>query len=118
MALNWKWDMKCGELTLVQEHDGKKYEHILSLYQGNAYLIMLNEDSENNTYEMFSFWVDKPHAKRCLGLVKGSANVYYGDFTKLKINKSKCRKADEIVSLFVKACDNITIEVYTKESEE
>lgn len=112
MALHWNWNDKCGEVVLVQE----EREFVISLYEGNAYLIFLREYNEdgNDMYEMFSFWVDKTHARKCLGLAKGHDNIYYGDFTRLRLNKAKCRKAVEIAGLFAKAYDNITIEIYTE----
>ena len=43
MALNWNWKDKCGELVVVQERNGEPHEFTLSLYEGNALLIMLYE---------------------------------------------------------------------------
>lgn len=125
MSLNWNWKDKCGELTVVQERNGEAHEFTLSLYEGNALLIMLYEykDEEGaDMYDMFSFFVDKTHAKKCLGLQKNGdgelINLFDEDwqkFTKIRLNKAKSRNFKDIIELFSKAFDNITIEIYTEE---
>lgn len=128
MSLNWNWKNKCGELVVVQERNGEPHEFTLSLYEGNALLIMLYEykDKEGtDMYDMFSFFVDKTHAKKCLGLQKNGdgelINLFDEDwqkFTKIRLNKAKSRNFKDIVELFSKAFDNITIEIYTEEEKE
>ena len=39
----------------------------------------------------------------------------YSKLTKIRLNKAKCKHVDEIVSAFVKAFNNIEIEIYTEE---
>lgn len=76
MALNWKWSEKAGEM-IFREADGEELK--ISLYQGNALLIMLYEyedETGNEMYNMWSFWADEQHAKNCLGLSKGTDNIY------------------------------------------
>ena len=120
MSLNWDFRKKCGEVTLRQ---GER-EFTLTMYQGNAYLIFLNEWEEDgkDMYSLYSFWADKTHAKRMLGLTKtmdGEKMNYYSDgydkFTKFRFNKTNCRDLGEIVGLIVKAFDNIDIEIYKEE---
>ena len=41
MALYWSWNNKCGELTVKSCIEEK--EVVKTLYEGNAFLIMLNE---------------------------------------------------------------------------
>lgn len=115
MALNWSWSEKCGEAVFEQR--GKEFT--VNLYQGNAYLIFIYEYEEdgNNMYNLFTFWADKVHAKRCLGLEKGYENLYSDERDKLKkirINKSKFSKTSEMVGLLAKAFDDLVIEIYTE----
>lgn len=116
MALYWDWKEKCGEATIVQEYDGERHEYTLSLYTGNAFLIMLNEYEEDGKqmYGMASFWVDEGHMKRCLGLDKkgGHTTNIHRDMTKIRLHKTKCRNLKKIVPALVQAFDNLTIEIY------
>ena len=80
MAIQWKWDEKCGEATLRQTAGDDAREFTLSLYTGNCYLILLHEFEEDGKqmYNMHSFWADKKHMENCLGLTKGKENIYSG----------------------------------------
>ena len=121
MSVNWLWKDKCGELTLEQEINGERKSFPITLYNGNCFLVMIHEFVEDGKerYSFFGFFSDKDHAKRCLGLVKGESNIYDGwqKFTKLRINKAKCRYFKDIVALFSQAYDNLTIEVYSDPDE-
>ena len=79
MSLNWNWSEKCGEAVFEQ----RDKEFTVNLYQGNAYLIFIYEYEEdgNNMYNLFTFWADKGHAKRCLGLEKDYQGVKYNIYT-------------------------------------
>lgn len=88
----------------------------MSLYEGNAYLIVLREDEVNETYSLITFWADKEHMLRCLGLRKDyNNNIYEDSWLKVRINKAKCRNYKQIVSAIAQAFDNITIEIYKEE---
>lgn len=120
MSLNWKWSEKCGEAVVEQR--GKDFT--MSLYQGNAYLIFIYEFKENgkDMYDVWSFWADKEHAKRCLGLAKGKeyCNLYNSEWDKLKtirINKAKHRNASELIGMLVKAFDDLTVEIYSEKGD-
>lgn len=124
MALHWQWDEKCGEATIRQkESDGGETEYTVSLYTGNACLIMLYEREENGqeVYSLWSFWADKQHMKNCLGLNKKegfTSNQYAGPFqriTKIRLNKAKCRYFKDIVPALAQAFDELTIEIFTEE---
>ena len=124
MALNWLWSEKCGEITLVQRHpDEEDRTFKFDLYEGNAYLIMIYEYEEHGEtyYNVNSFFLDKEHAKRMLGLAKDyKDNVFdtpYQTITKLRIDKAKHRRYKDIVTLFAQAFDDITIEVYNSAKE-
>lgn len=118
--LCWSWSDKCGEATIAMtKADGSVQEHVLNLYEGNAYLIMLAEWEEDgkNMYNMYSFWADKAHMKNCLGLNKKEGytdNMYarkYERITKVRLNKAKCRNYRDICTALAQAFDDITIEI-------
>lgn len=117
MALYWDWKEKCGEATLVQEFNGERREFTLSLYTGNAFLIMLYEYEKDGQgmYDMSSFWIDEGHMKRCLGLDKkgGFTDNAHRDITEIRLSKTKCRHLKKIVPALVQAFDNLKIEIYT-----
>lgn len=123
MALNWSWKEKCGEAVLKQTLNDTEKEFTLHLYQGNAYLIFVNEWEEDgkDMYDVWSFWVDKDHAKNCLGISKGDYHNIYTDgwqtITKFRLNKDKMNHFADIVSMIAKAFDNIDIEIYTEKGE-
>ena len=127
MALRWDWKEKVGEIDFEQTRDGKTNTYTLSLYEGNALLIMLYEYNKDgkDMYDMWSFFVDKTHAKKCLGLQKnadGELVNFYDDgwnkITEIRLNKAKSRNFKDIIELFSKAFDNITIEIYTEKDKE
>lgn len=117
MAVTWNWSDKVGEATIYSKI--QKKEFTLNLYQGNAYLIFINEYKENgeDMYNVYSFFVDKTHAKRMLGLEKGETNAFDSGsiiLRDIKFNKKKCRNLAEILGLFTKAFDNLKIEIYSE----
>ena len=123
MALHWQWEDKCGEATLVQMHEGEDDKvFTLSLYPGNAYLIMLHEREEDgkDVWSMFGFWADKDHMKNMLGLNKkdGYTDNYYDSpyqkITKIRLNKTKCRYFKEIMAALAQAFDDLTVEIYSE----
>lgn len=64
MALHWEWKNKLGEIEL--EQNGNKFT--LSVYQGNALMIILYEytDTEGKeVYQMNNFFIDKAHFDNC-----------------------------------------------------
>lgn len=124
MALTWRWNEKVGEAVVAQTIDGETTTYTKTLYEGNAFLIFLSEWDEDgkHMYNLYTFFADDAHAKRCLGLDKKSdmTNIFldgWQTLIKLRINKAKCRNWKKIVTLFSQAFDDITIEIYTKEDE-
>lgn len=123
MAIHWDWKDKIGTATLVQTwpKEGEK-EYTLHLYQGNAFLIMLNEwDEDGQTmWSMFNFFADKDHAKNCLGLNKkdpDSTNILNSGFnrvTKFRLSK-KYRYLKDLVPMLAQAFDDLTIEIYKED---
>lgn len=125
MALLWDWNEKCGEATLWEKrNDGTEQEFPLTLYKGNAFLIMLYEftdDDGTDKYDMVGFFVDKDHAKNCFGLNKKGGhtdNMYEREWqkiTRIRLNKSKYPYTKELVQMLSQAFDNITIEIYSED---
>ena len=116
MSLNWSWKEKVGTITCVN-HKGEEYE--VSLYDGNAYLIEIYEFIEDGKelYTMHGFFLDKTHAKRCLGLTKDcTENLYKDLWKKVRLNKNYPH-LKEFTRMLVQAFNNITIEVYNEEKE-
>ena len=122
MALHWNWDEKVGDLTITQRRGDGTRDFNISLYTGNAYLIMIHEfknEEGEELYNLYNFWTDRDHMKRCLGLVKGyetyGENCYEGEWVKIRFNKKKMDKVilKGIVSALAQAFDNLTIELYT-----
>lgn len=122
MALHWQWKNKCGIATFKAAWDNDKLFDV-NLYEGNATLIFVNEFIEDGVekYNVFSFFADDNHMKRCLGLSKGYENIFADGHNnvlkKIRFNKKKMGKANlnKLVSAFAKAFDNITIEIYSEE---
>ena len=124
MSLNWRWNEKCGEAIIRQTIDNEKREFTKSLYEGNAFLIFLNEwkEDDKNMYSLYSFFADEKHAKTCLGLTKDNDydNMFVGGLDtliKIRINKKKSRNWKKIITLFAQAFDNIDIEIYSEDDK-
>ena len=109
MAIQWKWDEKCGEATFKLE-DG--YTYNVDLYVGNCFLIMIREFVEDGTekYMLESFFADEEHMERCL---KDNIFSGYSKLMSITINKAKCRNYKKIVALLAEYTDNVEIVVYT-----
>ena len=117
MALNWNWEDKIGTIDIFNVDEVRTY----SLYQGNAFLIMLWEYEENGKemWSMHSFFVDKEHAKNMLGLSKGfdtnAMNEERYCIKKIRLNKTKYRYTKDLVDMLLKAdFKDITIEIYSE----
>ena len=120
MALNWKWDEKCGEAVIQQ---GEK-EFTVNLYQGNAFLIFIHQytdDEGQEMYNLYTFFLDKEHMKNCLGLNRKEGyggNMFDEGGCKLKkirINKAKYPYTKDLVQTLVQAFDDLTIEIFKEE---
>ena len=115
MAYNWDWKCKSGEFYF----NNYKY----NFYQGNGFMIVLDEfrgkdeedDEEKDMYRVVWFFVDKDHAKRCLGLAKGTHDMFEGNVEKIVIYKDNCSNWKDIVDMFTKTQPNIVIEIYPTE---
>lgn len=124
MALTWEWNNSCGTAVIEQRIHDETREYNMTLYEGNAYLIMLHEYTENDKdmYELFSFWLDKAHMERMLGISNRGKRVNtntldqpYNRLKSIRLDKSRCRNVTEIAKAIIQAFDNIEIEIYTSE---
>lgn len=77
----WEWSKRIGYVDVKSKNYGVCR---LNLYQGNGYLIFINEDFPDNKYQVMTFWADEQHAKNCLGLTKGYDNIYTGIWDEMK----------------------------------
>lgn len=59
MALQWQWKEQIGELDIMQ--GDKKFT--LTVYTGNAMLILLHENEKSWT--MYNFFTDRTHFNNC-----------------------------------------------------
>ena len=115
MALVWDWNKKIGEAEIARGEE----RFTVNLYQGNAFLIMLYEYTDNDgkeKYSMYSFFADEYHAKNCFGLSKGSSNIFHAGerIAKVRLNKKKYRYTKELVGMLVRAFDEIQIEIFSE----
>ena len=88
MALNWQWNEKIGECTLVQELHGEREEFPISIFKGNAFAIFIHQYEENGEkyWNMNNFFVDKEHAKRMFGIDKAYKETYGSNQMDIKGN--------------------------------
>ena len=122
MALHWQWNEKCGEAVIGREPGGQYEEFTVSLYQGNAFLIMLCEweDHGEKLWSMWNFFADRQHMKNCLGLNRkdGFTNNLFNDprqtIKSIRINKKKYRYTKDLVAALAQAFDSITIELFSE----
>ena len=125
MAIQWRWDEKIGEAIVRQSIGDKTKDFTKSIYDGNCFMIFLNEWNEDGVdkYSLYSFFADERHAKICLGLDKReeyAGNIFndgLNTLIKLRINKKKSRNYKKIVTLFAQAFDNLEIEIYSEEDK-
>ena len=112
MAVRWEWKQKVGTLTYN--------DHTVNLYEGNAFLIGIREfknDDGEEVYNVEWFFADKQHAKRCLGLEKGSYDMFEGLVEKITLYMDKCTNWKDIITLFSKTQKNIVITIKPTEEE-
>jgi hypothetical protein len=124
MPITWDFKNKVGE-AFYEYENGEQMQ--VNLYQGNALLIFVQEFTEDGVdkYRLDMFFNDLDHAKRTLGLLKGSDGKKTNLFTayeprlvKIRFDKSKCREWKKLVDVFSKASfENFTIELYTSSSD-
>ena len=118
MSLNWEWKNRCGTLEaecLTGSGETKLFE--LSLYRGNAMLIVLDESE--TSYTMISFFADEYHLKNMLGMNKKEGftenHVKNWGWKKLRINTKKydChKKLMKMLDLLIQGVPELKIELY------
>lgn len=114
MALTWKWDEKCGEVTESSWNPETKEKKLytFTMYDCNGLAMWLWENETQ--YELRGFFADEEHAKNCLGLAKGYHDNIHDNWVKVRLNVAypKMRK---LANLLIKAFDNLEIELYKEE---
>lgn len=106
---------------MVQNINGSDKGFLLSFYEGNAYMITLFEykdDIGEDSYDMMWFFLDKEHAKRCLGLAKnadGEKGNILDDNSQIidgiTIYRNNCREWKSIADLFLQAFPDIQVTI-------
>lgn len=116
MALTWKWDDKCGEITERMETADGVQEYTFNMYDCNGLAMWLSEWEEKGEqwHALRGFFADEAHAKKCLGLTKGYPDNIHNNWIKVKLNVAypKMRK---LANLLVKAFNDLKIELYKEE---
>lgn len=105
MSLNWSWKYKMGEIVVEQSHsipngtgvestkDVMKFK--VNLYHANCLCAGIYEykdpESDKTLYQVYSFFLDVNHMKRCLGLTNNTYNLFDGKngcdkWVKIKLN--------------------------------
>lgn len=113
MAVRWEWKEKVGEFT----YNG----YTVNLYEGNAFLIGIEEfknDEGEDVYRIAWFFADKQHAKRCLGLEKGSYDMFEGLVEHITLYLDKSKHWKDILDLFGKTQKEITFTIKPTEGKE
>ena len=110
--LVWSWKEKVGQADI---QNGNRLVTV-NLYQGNAYLIFIEEWEDENgkgKYLLHTFFADKTHMKRLLGLDKkgGYTENHLQDVKAIRLDANKCKHACEIVDAFIRANDDIVCSV-------
>lgn len=106
MALIWDFDRKCGTIIFLNNSTAKEEKY--SLYQGNAFLIVLDEDEKS--YNLVTFFADSKHCRNCLGLSKGFPSIFVGyEITKITIYHDIYGYTSQLVKYLIEAFPNIKI---------
>lgn len=113
MAIQWKWDEKCGTATFTQKLGDETKKYDLNLYVGNCFLIMISEWEENGRgkYSIGPFFLDAKHMESCMK----NSNIFdkgWERMTAIRINKAKCRNCKKIVNLLKKYMNDLEITIY------
>lgn len=105
MALVWDFTRKCGTITFLNNRTAKEEKY--SFYQGNAFLIVLDEDEKVIILLLFA---DSKHCKNCLGLSKGFSNIFENTpITKITIYHDIYGYTSQLVKYLIDAFPNIKI---------
>ena len=115
MALVWDFNYKCGTITFLNGRTAK--EETYNIYQGNAFLIVLDEDEK--TYNLITFFADSKHCRNCLGLSKGFSNIFETNpVTKITIYHDIYGYSSQLVKHLIDAFPNIKITlIHSPDSE-
>lgn len=104
--LNVYYTKKMGELILMQ--DGKEFK--IYIYGANALCAFIYEyEKEGKTMaQLWNFFGDITHMRRCLGLVKGyNATIHPSEVKNLRLNMAY-EECPKMLKVFVKAGFEVT----------
>lgn len=118
MGLNWTWTDKMGEVLFMNTVPNPKGIRTM-IYQGNALMIWVDENPEDNTYTLNNFASDFEHLKNMLGLNshKGyeKTNLFNTwNIKEIRLN-TRYKSVQRIVELLARAKTDITITLYHEE---
>lgn len=110
--LTWDYSKQIGTATLEQKISGEVRRFTLSLYEGNAFLILTHQYQGEDGKEMerlISFFYDAGHLRRCLddGMFTGWERI-----TAIRIDKSVSRNWKSFVPVLAEYLDDITVEFF------
>lgn len=112
MALTWDWKKKVGEFT----YNG----YTVNLYEGNAFLIAIDEFRENgeDKYNLVWYLLDKQHAKMFMGLNDVKYDTFGGKVERIVLYMDTCKNWKDILELFGKTQKNCVFILKPSEKSE
>ena len=103
MALTWTWEKKMGKCTMKNGTE-------LNLYRGNAFMIAIWESDKDDTQQLAWVFVNKDHAKNCLGLTKGYDKIEY-EWDSFELDVTY-KETEQFIQLLAKAKEKVSIKLY------
>lgn len=99
MSLNWNWKDKIGEMK-IRDWKDENNSFTVNIYKCNGLAVFLYEFNDDGVekYTMWGFFADKEHMKNCLGLNKGTENIYSREILELRM--SKCKEQETMFQAF------------------
>lgn len=118
MALHWDFKCKAGTVEAHPVWNGVQRDVTFNFYEGNALMITTFEYEKDGDrwYDMVWFFMDKEHARRCLGLKKcpdGTTNNMLDEqnITRITIYRNNCYQWKTLIDLFSRAIPNADIQI-------
>lgn len=97
---------------IIKGGDGEEYKQTLCGCNGLcAMMHFYTDDKGVDMVQLCSFFADEEHAKNCLGLSKGTTNIYEDCLVRVRLNTAY-KESRKLAAMLVKAFDAITIELY------
>lgn len=106
--VTWNWKKVLGWATTPDNHT-------VFFYEGNCYLVILEEYEKTGEYSFYTFFNDLVHAKRMLGLTKEFKDVRLA-LKNIYINTAR-RNGVKLAEIFTKAYGSVSTFYDLSESE-